>query len=184
MQNHSLLTQVVLEMHALIWPKENNPLYRDTKINEECLEENPFLPFNIEHVQYSNAAPDTPADPHESIPFQNPIITDIEYCASSNELRAAGFCPPKKAGALVDTTHDRMMKMNSKRTIPRTSLLHVHSTQYLATPRDASPRGFEITQSDFEYVALQLTSVSPKVVQQVSEHVASGKSPTPKNEEV
>jgi hypothetical protein len=41
--------------NALIWLKENNPLYRDTKIYEECLEENPFLPFNIEHVQYSNA---------------------------------------------------------------------------------------------------------------------------------
>jgi hypothetical protein len=50
----------------------------------------------------STQAPDTPADPHESIPFQNPIITDIEYRASSNELRAAGFCPPKKkAGAHI-----------------------------------------------------------------------------------
>jgi hypothetical protein len=66
----------------------------------------------------SPQAPDTPADPHESIPFQNPFIIDIEYRASSNELRAAGFRPPKrKAGGHVDTPHDRMTKMNSERTV-------------------------------------------------------------------
>lgn len=39
---------------ALLWLKRHNPLYRDIKINEECLqqlEENPVLPFNIEHVR-------------------------------------------------------------------------------------------------------------------------------------
>ncbi|KAJ7921062.1 hypothetical protein B0H13DRAFT_1604883, partial [Mycena leptocephala] len=39
--------------NALIWLKTHNPLYRDIQINEECLrhlEDNPVLPFNIEHV--------------------------------------------------------------------------------------------------------------------------------------
>jgi hypothetical protein len=42
----------------------------------------------------------------------------------------------------------------------------------------------KVTRSDFEYATSQLASVSPEVIQQVSEFVASGESPTPKNEEV
>jgi hypothetical protein len=44
--------------------------------------------------------------------------------------------------------------------------------------------GLKVMWSDLEYVASQLVSVSPEVVQQVSEHVASSESPTPKNEKV
>jgi hypothetical protein len=36
----------------------------------------------------------------------------------------------------------------------------------------------KVTQSDFEYVASQLASVSPEVIQQVSERVASSESIT------
>jgi hypothetical protein len=44
--------------NALQWLKAHNPLYQDMVINEECLqqlEENPVLPFNIEHVRSSTA---------------------------------------------------------------------------------------------------------------------------------
>jgi hypothetical protein len=40
--------------NALLWLKKHNPLYHDIKINEEGLkelEENPVLPYNIEHVR-------------------------------------------------------------------------------------------------------------------------------------
>ncbi|KAJ7501301.1 hypothetical protein B0H11DRAFT_1645876, partial [Mycena galericulata] len=109
--------------NALVWLKKHNPLYKDIKINEECLqqlEENPVLPFNIEHVQPSSAseaatsrydsaqAVDPSTNPDGSIPFQNLVIADIECHASFNELRAAALRHvKKKGGAYLDIPHDR-----------------------------------------------------------------------------
>ncbi|KAJ7710813.1 hypothetical protein B0H17DRAFT_896836, partial [Mycena rosella] len=109
--------------NALVWLKTHNPLYKDIKINEECLQqlkENPVLPFNVELVRNSSAseaatsrydstqAPDPSTNPDGSIPFQNLVIADIECHASSNELRAAALRHvKKKGGAYLDIPHDR-----------------------------------------------------------------------------
>ncbi|KAJ6532521.1 hypothetical protein B0H19DRAFT_965687, partial [Mycena capillaripes] len=107
---------------ALEWLKRHNPLYRDIAINKECLrhlEENPVLPFNIEHIQATSGneaatsrydpfqAPDPSTKPDDSIPFQNIIITDIDCHASSNELRAAALRHvQKKGGGYIQIPHD------------------------------------------------------------------------------
>ncbi|KAJ7475562.1 hypothetical protein B0H11DRAFT_1643933, partial [Mycena galericulata] len=110
---------------ALQWLKTHNHLYKDIQINEECLrqlEENPVLPFSIEHIQPNAAneastarydstpAPsgDDSANRSDDIPFQNVVITDVEGHASSNELRAAAFRHvKKKGGGYIEVPHDR-----------------------------------------------------------------------------
>jgi hypothetical protein len=103
---------------ALEWLQIHNPLYHDIKLNEECLgqlEENPVLPFTIEHIQ-PNATNDaatarydstpTPGKSFQSsqttrtpsIPFHNVVIADVDCHASSNELRAAALRHVKKKG--------------------------------------------------------------------------------------
>jgi hypothetical protein len=55
---------------ALEWLKNHNRLYRDAKINEECLcelEENPVLPFSAEHILPS-AANEAATACYDSIP--------------------------------------------------------------------------------------------------------------------
>ncbi|KAJ6448801.1 hypothetical protein C8R45DRAFT_761930, partial [Mycena sanguinolenta] len=109
--------------NALTWLKVHNPLYRDITVNEECLwqlEENPVLPFNIEHIQNSTAdeaatarydstpAPGPSITTNDSIPFPNLVIADIECHASSNELRAAALRHvKKKGGGYLEIPHDR-----------------------------------------------------------------------------
>ncbi|KAJ7776489.1 hypothetical protein DFH07DRAFT_689505, partial [Mycena maculata] len=109
--------------NALLWLKKHNPLYRDITINEEILqeiEENPVLPFNIEHIRASAAteaatsrydstpSPDPSSKPDDSIPFQNIVITDIDCHASSNELRAAALRHVQKSGGgYIQIPHDR-----------------------------------------------------------------------------
>ncbi|KAJ7732240.1 hypothetical protein DFH07DRAFT_682269, partial [Mycena maculata] len=108
--------------NALQWLKRHNPLYKDITINEDCLqqlEENPILPFNIEHVKSSTAneaatsrydsSPVPPSSkPDDSIPFQNIVIADVDCHASSNELRAAALRHvQKKGGGYIQISHDR-----------------------------------------------------------------------------
>jgi hypothetical protein len=96
-----LAVNAVRVRNALHWLKQHNPLYHDITINEECLrrlEEDPVLPFNIEHIQPSSAndaatarydptpVPDPSTKPDESIPFESIVITDIDCHASSNNL--------------------------------------------------------------------------------------------------
>ncbi|KAJ6503609.1 hypothetical protein C8R45DRAFT_817889 [Mycena sanguinolenta] len=107
---------------ALVWLKDHNPLYRDITINDECLEhleQNPVLPFNVEHVESTSAnetatsrydplhAPDPSTKPNDSIPFENIVITDIDCHASSNELRAAALRHvQRKGGGYIQIPHD------------------------------------------------------------------------------
>jgi hypothetical protein len=98
-------------------------LYRDIKINAECLqqlEENPVLPFNIEHVRETSAnaaatsrydsspEPDTFAKPRDgAVPLPSIIITDVDCHASSNELRATALRHVKKSeGGYIQIPHD------------------------------------------------------------------------------
>ncbi|KAJ6531529.1 hypothetical protein DFH09DRAFT_1409330, partial [Mycena vulgaris] len=110
---------------ALQWLKLHNPLYKDIKLNESCLQQleaNPVLPFSIEHIRPNAAneavtsrydstpAPDKSAQPTDSanIPFQNVIIADVDCHASSNELRAAALRHvKKKGGGYIQIPHDR-----------------------------------------------------------------------------
>jgi hypothetical protein len=222
--------------------KTHNPLYKDIKINEECLqqlEENPVPPFNVELVRNSSASeaatsrydstqvPDPSTNPDGSIPFQNLVIADIECHASSNELRAAALRHvKKKGGAYLDIPHDRSPENefrmdgrlfpliyptlfpygiggpnDSKRPVPLSFKHHVRHLLNLADSRfQEHPSfiftafnmlqrhemllhtGLKVKRSNFAYVASQFASVSPEVVQQVSERVANGESPVPKND--
>ncbi|KAJ7251180.1 hypothetical protein B0H12DRAFT_1202807 [Mycena haematopus] len=110
---------------ALQWLKVHNPLYKDITLNEPCLrqlEENPVLPFSIEHI-HPNAANETatsrydaspspgksvqPSDSASTVPFQNVIIADVDCHASSNELRVAALRHvKKKGGGYIQIPHD------------------------------------------------------------------------------
>ncbi|KAJ7757224.1 hypothetical protein DFH07DRAFT_722769, partial [Mycena maculata] len=114
--------------NALLWLKQHNPLYRDIVLNEECLErleENPVLPFNIEHIKSSAATeaatsrydstpmPDPSTKPNDSasIPFESIVITDIDCHASSNELRAAAVRHvEKRGGGYLQIPHDHELE--------------------------------------------------------------------------
>ncbi|KAJ7765893.1 hypothetical protein DFH07DRAFT_692386, partial [Mycena maculata] len=107
---------------ALQWLKQHNPLYQDITINEECLqqlEQNPVLPFNVEHIQSTSAneaatsrydpihVPDPSTKPDDSVPFQSIVITNVDCHASSNELRAAALRHVKKrGGGYIQIPHD------------------------------------------------------------------------------
>ncbi|KAJ7572178.1 hypothetical protein C8J56DRAFT_1009200 [Mycena floridula] len=105
---------------ALLWLKKNNRLYKDIVINENVLQQldnDPILPFHIEHVLPSTAAdgltsgysmPDN-LDDHSThqVPFQNVVINDIQGDATSNQLRAAAVRHFKnKMGDYIDIPHD------------------------------------------------------------------------------
>jgi hypothetical protein len=109
---------------ALQWLKTHNHLYKDTQLNEACLrqlEENPVLPFSIEHIQPSAAneastarydptpvPSDNSTDQAHGIPCQNVVITDVDGHASSNELRAAAFRHVNQKGrGYIQVPHDR-----------------------------------------------------------------------------
>ncbi|KAJ6555791.1 hypothetical protein B0H19DRAFT_1210746 [Mycena capillaripes] len=108
---------------ALQWLKAHNHLYKDIRINEECLqqlEENPVLPFSIEHIRPNAAneastarydatpSTDESANKSDEVPFQSVVITDVDGHASSNELRAAAFRHvKKKGGGYIQVPHDR-----------------------------------------------------------------------------
>ncbi|KAJ7870993.1 hypothetical protein B0H14DRAFT_2345446 [Mycena olivaceomarginata] len=101
---------------ALQWLKEHNPQYRDITINESCLhflEENPVLPFNIEHISNNVAnetitsrydavqSPDPSTNLSTTIPFQNIVITDIDCHPSAKELLPERRVNLRDGGALV-----------------------------------------------------------------------------------
>ncbi|KAJ7847791.1 hypothetical protein B0H14DRAFT_2583341 [Mycena olivaceomarginata] len=101
---------------ALQWLKEHNPRYRDITINESCLhflEENPVLPFNIEHISNNVAnetvtsqydavqSPDPSTNLSTTIPFQNTVITDIGCHPSAKELLPERRVNLRDGGALV-----------------------------------------------------------------------------------
>jgi hypothetical protein len=119
--------------NTLLWLKEHNPLYQDIRINEEGLknlEENPVLPFNIEHVRSSMAneavtsrydsppSHDPRSKPDDFIPFQNVVITDVDCHASSNELRAAALRHVQKKKGVVTYKFRTIisLRMNSEKT--------------------------------------------------------------------
>lgn len=98
--------------NALKWLKRHNRHYKDITINESVLtqlDENPTLPFHIEHVVPTGRTQevtsrydtqyevDTELDQH-SVPFQNVVIADVNQSATSNELRAAAFRHMKQKG--------------------------------------------------------------------------------------
>ncbi|KAJ7654925.1 hypothetical protein B0H17DRAFT_899369, partial [Mycena rosella] len=112
---------------ALQWLKLHKPLYKDIKLNESCLqrlEADPVLPFSIENIRPntvneaatsrydSSPRPDsnntTPTELTATIPFRNVVIADVDFHASSNELRAAALCHvKKKGGGYVQIPHGR-----------------------------------------------------------------------------
>lgn len=111
---------------ALQWLQAHNPLYKDVRLNEDCLaelEKNPVLHFSIELI-HLNAANEAATDRYDStstpgadsseqtgtptIPFQNVVIADIDCHASSNELCAAALRHvKKKGGGYIQIPHDR-----------------------------------------------------------------------------
>ena len=113
---------------ALIWIKENNPLYSDVEINHELLnslEESQILPFHIEHIIPNEAVDiltsryddvDQSGDHNENLnceqespvelPFQNVVITDVDGHAPANELRAAALRHVKGGGGYIQIPHD------------------------------------------------------------------------------
>ncbi|KAJ7650272.1 hypothetical protein FB45DRAFT_730549 [Roridomyces roridus] len=229
---------------ALKWLKIHNHLYKDVEINEDCLrhlEENPVLPFSIEHIQPNSAneastarydstpAPSVGDDvsPSTQIPFQNVVITDVDGHASSNELRAAAFRHVKKGGGYIEVPHNRdaenefrkdslLFPMiyptlfpygiggpeDSRREVPCSLKRHVKHLFNLADTRFQEHPSFlftafnimqrrelllhtslKVKKVNFASVAAQFASVSPEVVQRVSERVAGGNSTAPKDAE-
>ena len=97
--------------NALIWLKTHNRYYKDIEINEgvlQQLEQNPILPFHIEHVvssthveevtsRYDNvdSLGNTTFDP---VAFQNVVISDVNNSATFNDMSAAAFRHVKKKG--------------------------------------------------------------------------------------
>ena len=99
--------------NALKWLKTHNRYYKDIRINKSVLrqlEQNPILPFHIEHVvpssrvdevtaRYDNSAQDVDNECNEhSIPFENVVISDVNGDATVNQLRAAAFRHVKRQG--------------------------------------------------------------------------------------
>ena len=86
------------------WLKTHNRHYKDIHINEtvlQQLEQNPVLPFHIEHVVPSihaqevtshsdNLAADNPNEP-DTVVFDNVVMSDVNGSTSSNDLHAAAF---------------------------------------------------------------------------------------------
>lgn len=123
---------------ALLWLKSHNHLYKDIETDDAVLnelEDNPVLPFHVEHVanscvtdistsaydlNLSNDAmsnPDTGAgacsnnfplqDHNEEVPFPGVVITEIENAASSSQMAAAAICHlRKKGGSFLQIPHD------------------------------------------------------------------------------
>ncbi|KAF7314095.1 ATP-dependent DNA helicase [Mycena chlorophos] len=228
---------------ALDWLKAHNPLYRRVQINEErlrYLEENPVLPFNIEHIQPNTANEATTSrydsmdsfDPGTNttgeIPFENIVIADVECHASANELRAAALRHVKKnGGGYLQLPHDRDAENDfrsdgllfpliyptlfpygiggpndSKRPIRLSLKRHIKHLLSLNDRRFQEHPSFAFTafnilqrhdlllhtslkvkRSNFDAVASQFATVSPQVVKTISERVANGESPAPKNPE-
>ncbi|KAJ7218156.1 hypothetical protein GGX14DRAFT_533656 [Mycena pura] len=96
---------------ALQWLKTHNHLYRDIQINEECLshlEQNPVLPFSIEHILPS-AANEASTARYDSTPGptsdSDPRSDEIAF---QNVLRATAFRHVnKKDGGYIQIPHDR-----------------------------------------------------------------------------
>ncbi|KAJ7597818.1 hypothetical protein C8J56DRAFT_773858 [Mycena floridula] len=107
---------------ALKWLIKHNHLYKDVTLNHKelaRLEDNPILPFHIEHV-IPNDAIDSSTDGYaetrpsaidvnssETVTFQNVVITDVQGDASYNQLRSAAVRHVKnKLGGYVQVAHD------------------------------------------------------------------------------
>ena len=97
--------------NALIWLKENNPLYKDLEISEENLDalpNNDVLPYHIERVEsddaqevlvsrYDNSAEEQPENETESR-FESVVVTDVDAHTPVNQLRAAAVRHVKTNG--------------------------------------------------------------------------------------
>jgi len=112
--------------NALIWLKQNNPLYKDVSINHSLLdsfEDESLIPVHIQHVLPDNNADSltarydgllplqseeqTPVTSNDAMAFQSVVITDVDGHASSNALRAAAVHHIKqKGGGYLQIPHD------------------------------------------------------------------------------
>jgi hypothetical protein len=107
--------------------KTHNHLYKNIQINAEVLDNIPehyTLPVHVEHIcpsagwdsltsRYDGSPPDVEntetSNPDSEIAFQNVVITDVDGCAPSNELRAAAVRHvKKKSGGYIAVSHDPM----------------------------------------------------------------------------
>lgn len=117
-----LVVRANVVRRALIWLKENNPLYASVHVNHDVLnsiEQLGGLPY---HVEYANDADIStacvssyaPGDNHDDtpletrcpeIPFENVIIADLEDAATPNDMRAAALRHLKKGKAFLMYGH-------------------------------------------------------------------------------
>ena len=88
---------------ALVWLKQNNPLYSGIQINTENLDTLPVedvLPYHVEHVSENDADDavvsryDNQTDDHQSgvgasTRFKSVVIADVDAHTPMNQLRAA-----------------------------------------------------------------------------------------------
>ncbi|PCH37355.1 hypothetical protein WOLCODRAFT_45468, partial [Wolfiporia cocos MD-104 SS10] len=112
---------------ALVWLKENNPLYAEVQIDHSAVDALPthdILPVHVEHVLPSEAQesltshydPSYNPVPHDTpnsepttaeVPFHNIVVTDVDAHAPSHELRAAALRHVKaKGGGYLRMPHD------------------------------------------------------------------------------
>jgi hypothetical protein len=96
---------------ALVWLKENNPLYKDLEISEQNLEALPLhdvLPYHVEHVagdeaqdtlvsRYDNAGVE-PSQAPSNTHFESVVIADVDAHTPVNQLRAAAVHHAKTKG--------------------------------------------------------------------------------------
>lgn len=97
--------------HALEWLKENNPLYKDVKVDEQNLDalpDNDVLPYYIEHVadseaqealvsQYNNMD-NQPNPAATDTRFESVVVTDVDAHTPASQLRAAAVHHAKTKG--------------------------------------------------------------------------------------
>ena len=108
---------------ALLWLKENNPLYAHITLNHDvldCIQLQGGLPY---HIEYSDSGPmststissyaphaDAPmesgAEPTPEIPFENVIITNLDDAASPAQMRDAALRHLKNGKAFLMHGHD------------------------------------------------------------------------------
>jgi len=106
---------------ALMWLKQNNPLYKDVEIDDGILETLPsedVLPYHIEHVENNEAQEvlvsrydngEVSADTASSTSFESVVVADVDTHTPLNLLRAAAVRHVKmKAKPFVQIGHGSM----------------------------------------------------------------------------
>ncbi|KAJ3530439.1 hypothetical protein NMY22_g8569 [Coprinellus aureogranulatus] len=118
-----LLVRPAYVRRALVWLKENNPLYREIEINETELQKMPeefILPVEIEHLHSSVSSEvsasryDMPYDDNEEpepesddIRFENIVMTNLTEAATADQLKTLASKHVKEEnGAFLQVPHD------------------------------------------------------------------------------